>query len=109
MTEQANETVTHLDPVAQRATDNWQVARAALCARIRRRWTALARLNPDVAGSDSIEMHLQAVGDDAAALFRLADQVDRRLDLAFASRARRVDSPGSSTRARPSHDEFKTS
>jgi hypothetical protein len=90
-------------------TDNWQVAKAALCARIRRRWTALVRLNPDLADSDSIEMHLQAAGDDAAALFRLADHVDRRLDLVFASRARRTDPPGNVVRGRPAHDEFKTS
>jgi hypothetical protein len=42
-------------------------------------------------------------------LFRLADHVDRRLDLAFASRARRTDPPGNVVRGRPAHDEFKTS
>ena len=95
--------------MTEQITDNWQVAKAALCARIRRRWTALVRLNPDLADSDSIEMHLQAAGDDAARLFRLADHVDRRLDLAFASRARRTDPPGNVVRGRPAHDEFKTS
>lgn len=88
--------------------DNWGIAKAALCARIRCRWTALVRLNPDVNNSDSIEFHIQSAGDDAAALFRLADQVDRRLDLAFASRARHPEPASSPGRNRTSHDEFRT-
>ncbi len=89
-------------------TDNWQIAKAALCTRIRRRWTALARLNPETTDSESVEMHIQSAGDDAAALFRLADQVDRRLDLAFASRARHPESAPNAARSRNTHDEFRT-
>ena len=88
--------------------DNWQIAKAALCIRIRRRWTALARLNPETADAESVEMHIQSAGDDAAALFRLADQVDRRLDLAFASRARHPESAPNALRGRNTHDEFRT-
>lgn len=111
MNEPAGDTITqfHPDPVVLRAAENWETARAALCARIRRRWTALARLSPDIADAESIELHLRTIGDDAAELFKLADQIDRRLDLAFAGRARRPDTSGPATRAKPAHDAFKTS
>ncbi|MBI5869032.1 MAG: hypothetical protein HZB43_12230 [candidate division Zixibacteria bacterium] len=94
--------------MTEQTQDNWQIAKSALCARIRRRWTALARLNPETTDTESVEILIQSAGDDAAALFRLADQVDRRLDLAFASRARRPESVPNATRSRTTHDEFRT-
>jgi hypothetical protein len=97
------------DPALMRAAGNWQTAKAALCTRIRRRWTALARLNPGIAHAESVDLYLQTAGDDAVALFGLADQIDRRLDLAFATRACHTYPSGAGVRGRPAHDEFKTS
>ena len=111
MTDQTTAIGAHVTtgPDTQLAAENWQFARASLTARIRRRWTALVRLDPNLTDSDSIERHLESAGDDASALFRLADQVDRRLDIAFASRARHAKPSDTNPRARPVHDEFKTS
>ncbi|MEW5876156.1 MAG: hypothetical protein AB1752_13370, partial [Candidatus Zixiibacteriota bacterium] len=68
---------------------HWQILRTALCERIRSRWRALARLSPDAVDTDDVESALTAA-DTPGALLRLIDQVDRRLDAAFAPRSRRT-------------------
>ncbi|HUU45142.1 MAG TPA: hypothetical protein VM118_05355 [Acidobacteriota bacterium] len=70
--------------------DNWQVIRPLLCERIRRRWHALRRLSGETSDGAPIEARLAQISDDAAALWQLAEEIDRELDAAFAPRARRV-------------------
>ena len=76
--------------------DNWQVIRPLLCERIRRRWLALRRLSGETTDTAPIETRLAQIGDDAAALWQLAEQIDRELDTAFAPRARRIAVPSES-------------
>jgi len=78
---------------------HWQTIRTALCNRIRFRWRALTRLSPDAIDTDDFEAALTAAHTPEA-LLRLVDQVDRRLDAAFAPRSRRTRAaPGE----RPAH------
>ncbi len=88
---------------------NWRIIKPLLSDRIRRRREALRRLAGDEDPARTIESHLVAEGNDAAALWRLAEQIDSRLDRAFAPRARRAplqDKPNRSGRS-SGHDEYK--
>jgi len=84
--------------------DNWETVRELLCNRIRQRWTALQRLSGSDTHPDIIESRLASVGDDPKSLWRLAEQIDRQLDIAFAPRSKRAPSPGSAQYIR----EFKS-
>jgi hypothetical protein len=70
--------------------DNWTKIKSALSERIARRWNALARLSSDTIDTDSIETRLAAIGDNADALLALFDELERRVDRAFASQSRRT-------------------
>jgi hypothetical protein len=88
--------MTETKPEATAASnDNWTQIKTALTARIARRWNALARLSSDTLGTDSIETRLAAIGDDAGALLALFDELERRVDGAFASQSRRSAQTGS--------------
>ncbi|MBI3872166.1 MAG: hypothetical protein HY304_03705 [candidate division Zixibacteria bacterium] len=91
------------------AEDNWRILRAALIERIRRRALALQRLAPDTFATETVDVELAAIGDNANALWRLSERLDRALDFAFAPRARRISTTDTSGRnaTRPSPDEFK--
>jgi len=82
---------------------HWQTIRTALCDRIRYRWRALTRLSPDAIDTDDLEAAL-AAADTPGALLRLVDQVDRRLDAAFAPRSRRTRAAPADRTARTSTD-----
>jgi hypothetical protein len=86
-------------------TDNWTKIKAALAERITRRWNALARLSSDTLDADSIETRLEAVGEDAGALLALFDELERRVDRAFASQSRRT---AHADRRGPDPVEFKS-
>jgi hypothetical protein len=74
----------------QTPDDNWTKIKFALTDRITRRWNALARLSSDTIGTDSIETRLAAIGDNADALLTLFDELERRIDRAFAGQSRRT-------------------
>jgi hypothetical protein len=88
---------------------NWRIIKPLLSDRIRRRREALRRLAGDADPGHTLESHLVADGNDAAALWRLAEQLDSRLDRAFAPRARRAplqDKPNQPGRS-SGHDDYK--
>lgn len=70
--------------------DNWTKIKAALSDRITRRWNALTRLSSGTLDLGAIETRLAAVGDDAGALIALFDDIERRIDHAFALQSRRA-------------------
>ena len=107
---QADDSQTTITEVGQsRVERDWDQIRAALTDRIRRHLLALQRLSPDTFPAESVEQELGAASDDAQALWRLAERLDRALDLAFAPRARRVSMPDPMPRAaaKSNPDEFK--
>ncbi len=85
--------------------DNWTKIKAALSDRITRRWNALARLSSDTTDPGSIETRLAAVGDDADALIAIFDDIERRIDRAFAQQSRRA---AQTERRGPDPVEFKS-
>lgn len=85
-------------------SDNWTIIKAALTERITRRWNALARLSSDT-NTETIETRLAAIGDDADALIALFDDIERRLDCAFARQSRRA---AQTERRGPDPVEFKS-
>lgn len=84
--------------------DNWTKIKTALTDRITRRWNALARLSPDTE-TESIATRLAAIGDDADALIALFDDIECRIDRAFARQSRR---PAQTERRGPDPVEFKS-
>jgi len=84
---------------------NWQKIKAALIDRITRRWNALSRLSSGTLDGDPIESRLAAIGDDADALIALYDDIERRVDCAFANQSRRT---GPADRRGPDPVEFKS-
>jgi hypothetical protein len=85
--------------------DNWAAIKTALAERITRRWNALARLSSGTLDTESIESRLAAIGDDAGALIALFDEVERRIDRAFANQSRRT---AQADRRGPDPVEFKS-
>lgn len=67
---------------------HWRVIQSALAERIRRRYRALDALSPDNVDWKAVETAL-ATAALPEELLRLLDQVDRRLDSAFARQSLR--------------------
>jgi len=86
------------------SSDNWKRIKAALTERITRRWSALARLSSETP-SESLESRLAAIGDDPDALIALFDDVERRMDRAFAHQSKRA---AQTERRGPDPAEFKS-
>jgi len=84
--------------------DNWTKVKAALSDRITRRWNALARLSSET-NTEPIAPRLAAIGDDAEALIALFDDIERRIDCAFARQSRRA---AQTERRGPDPVEFKS-
>jgi len=84
---------------------NWTKIKTALIDRITRRWNALSRLSSGTLDGDPIESRLAAIGDDADALIALYDDIERRVDCAFANQSRRT---GPADRRGPDPVEFKS-
>ena len=82
---------------------NWEAAKALLIDRIRRRALALQRLSTAGIDHEAIIAEIDTCGDDAKALWALAERVDRALDLALAPRASRVPLPAGNDTPR-AHD-----
>jgi transposase len=76
------------------ADTNWEIIRSRLSERIRRRVIALQRLQGNQPDPEAIDQELSECGDDAAALWALAERVDRALDAAVRPRAARLPIPG---------------
>ena len=87
------------------AETNWELTKTLLTARIRRRYTALQRLTNEPADSDAIDHEIETCGDDAKALWALAERIDRALDTAMSPRSSRAPIPDKPTPV--SHDEFR--
>ena len=88
---------------------NWRIIKPLLADRIRRRREALRRLAGEEECVHATESLMATEGDDAAALWRLAEQLDSRLDRAFATRARHAPLQDKPNRAGQStaHDDYK--
>jgi hypothetical protein len=82
---------------------NWEAAKSLLIDRIRRRALALQRLSSAGIDHEAIIAEIDTCGDDAKALWALAERVDRALDLAMAPRASRLPLPASNE-APQTHD-----
>lgn len=57
------------------ADTNWEIIRSRLSERIRRRFIALQRLQGNQPDPEAIDQKLSECGDDAAALWALAERV----------------------------------
>lgn len=88
------------------AESNWDHTKTILAARIRRRYIALQRLQNTPADPESIEEEIETCGDDAKALWALAERIDHALDTAMSPRLSRTPIPD-----RPlttANDEFRS-
>jgi uncharacterized membrane protein len=103
--------MTEIQTATKSLEENYQKLKTALIDRITRRYQALTRLSPDTLDAGIIESRLQAAGNDADALVRLFDDVETRLDQAFAEQSRRSvpkQPAGESDRRGPDPVEFKS-
>jgi hypothetical protein len=87
------------------AESNWELTKALLTARIRRRFIALQRLANVPADTESIDQELESCGDDVKSLWALAERIDRALDSAMSPRSTRT--PLADIPPTVSHAEFR--